>query len=78
MTIAVVYSLPIKHLCSMSADNYLKIYKTKDTSWQVEERSTEGHLMTNLGEWADLESAIKAANEYQEENEVEYGLQIQV
>lgn len=59
----------------MSADNYIKIY-LENLEWRVEERSASGGLLEDLGGWADLESAIRCANAFQEENEVEYGLQI--
>ena len=62
----------------MSADNYIRIRKTPDMGWEVEELTAEGVPITDLGEWADLESAIRAANAYMEENDVEFGLDIEV
>lgn len=62
----------------MSADNYIRIRKTPDMGWEVEELTTEGVHITDIGEWADLESAVNAANAYMAENEVEYGLDIRV
>lgn len=61
----------------MSADNYIKIFQ-EDHEWCVEERSSEGGLLEDLGGWADLESAIRCANAFMEKNEVEYGLRIEL
>lgn len=59
----------------MSADNYISIFK-EDQEWCVVERSANGDEIEDLGGWADLESAVRCANAFMAENEVEYGLQI--
>lgn len=47
--------------------------------WEVQERDAENNIVvTDLGGWADLESAIKCANEYMKDNEVEYGIDIKL
>ena len=62
----------------MSANNYIKIHK-EDMEWMVSERDAEsGEEMTDLGGWADLESAIQCANSFMSTNEVEYGLDIDI
>ena len=62
----------------MSANNQLVIYKK-------EKKFVVGHLDLDCGWYQKemfiedtLEEAIKKANKYQEENEVEYGLQIKI
>ena len=60
----------------MSANNYIKIYK-EDMEYCVEERNMDtGKVIEDLGGWADLESAIRCANDFMEREEVEYGLDI--
>ena len=60
----------------MSANNYIKIFK-EDMEWCVENRDAETNgLIEDLGGWADLESAIRCANNYMENEEVEYGYKI--
>lgn len=62
----------------MSANNKIKIYR-RELEWCVYEVDAEtGGIITTLGDWDDLESAIQCANDYMEENEVEYGLQIKL
>lgn len=47
--------------------------------WEVDEVDADtGSVITELGGWADLESAIQCANDYMQREEVEYGLDIQV
>jgi len=66
------------YLDKMSANNQLIIYKKKD-------KFVVGHLDLDCG-WHQeemiikdtLEEAIKAANEFMVENEVEYGLNIRI
>ena len=77
----------------MSSNNFISIRKKKyenkshfiedlrspDELFLVEELDADsGHLITALGKFAKLENAIKCANDYQAENEVEYGLDIQI
>jgi len=61
----------------MSSDNFIEIYP-EEGEWYVEEKTTDDKIITNLGSWADLESAVRAANAYMEENEVEFGLSIKI
>ena len=65
----------------MSANNFLQIEKTEQPNAKyvlTERDADEGTEFLGFGreEYETLEEAIKAANEYQKENEVEYGLQI--
>lgn len=62
----------------MSANNLIKIRKV-EMEWEVDEVDADtGSVITELGGWADLESAIQCANDYMRREEVEYGLDIQV
>ena len=61
----------------MSADNKIVVYK-KAGWWYAEEQSMEGNVMHKLGAFSSLENAVKESNDYMEENEVEYGLDIQI
>ena len=70
----------------MSANNLMHVFphligdeKVK-TKWCVEEQDAEtGSTLNDLGDqFPTLEIAIGAANAYMEENEVEYGLQVDV
>lgn len=62
----------------MSANNKIKIYK-RHVIWGVNEVDAEtGSIINTIGDWDDLESAIQCANDYMEENKVEYGLQIKL
>lgn len=58
----------------MSADNYILIWH-KSEGWSVEEVSTEGHQLEKIGTYNDIKDAIRAANAFMEDNEVEYGIQ---
>ena len=66
----------------MSANNYLRIHRPDPLGEfileDVDADTHEAHW--RVGEYIFLEDAIKAANEYMdnEENEVEYGLQIDI
>lgn len=60
----------------MSANNKIQIYK-EEGEWRVDEVNAEtGIVIEDLGGWADLESAVRVANNHMEENEVEYGYHI--
>lgn len=61
----------------MSADNVIRIWR-KHSYYYAAEQSMEGKTITDLGVWPDLEGAVRYANDYMEENEVEYGLDIKV
>lgn len=62
----------------MSANNQLVVYQPEPLVWAVKEIDVDtGGKNCDVGdEYPDLENAIRAANEYMEENEVEYGLRI--
>ncbi len=64
----------------MSANNQLHIYKSKQNNlWIVAEVSIESENMEGaytIGGFKTLEEAIDSANEYMDENIVEYGLSI--
>lgn len=64
----------------MSANNQLHIYKSKQNNlWIVAEVSIESENMNGaytIGGFKTLEEAIDSANEYMDENIVEYGLSI--
>lgn len=62
----------------MSANNFLLITKEKD-------KYSLHHCDADCGPWGDkfpefstLEEAVKAANSFMQENEVEYGLDIRI
>ena len=66
----------------MSANNYVRIRpvavenRTTEKQYQVETGDMESEG-TDLLTYADkLETAIRYANKYMEDNEVEYGLQV--
>jgi predicted RNase H-like HicB family nuclease len=61
----------------MSANNELMITKSYG-EWVVTERDIDTGVlrMPPLGRGKTLEEAVKIANEFMEENEVEYGLNI--
>lgn len=61
----------------MSSNNELRIEKYK-TGWMVSDNDADcsgGHFIQDES-FQTLEDAIGAANKYQSENEVEYGLNI--
>ena len=65
----------------MSANNQLHIYKSKKQNnlWIVADVSIESENMEGaytIGGFKTLEEAIDSANEYMDENIVEYGLSI--
>ena len=64
----------------MSANNQLHIYKSKQNNlWIVADVSIESENMEGaytIGGFKTLEEAIDSANEYMDENIVEYGLSI--
>lgn len=66
----------------MSANNQLKIYKSeKEMAWVIREidvDTRQSYSSFKNQVFIDLEEAIKAANEYMKENEVEYGLDIKL
>ena len=68
----------------MSVNNLLKIRKINHTGnpvFELDERDadTGERIGKNpIGIFNDLEEAIKAANDYMKENEVDYNLDIQV
>ena len=67
----------------MSANNFISILRKKTTdkpdTFIVQELDADsGGLITDIGKFYDLENAVKSANKYQDENEVEYGLDIRV
>ncbi len=64
---------------SMSANNYLYICRD-GTKYLTEEcdADTNGAYSTPFSPTDTLEDAVRAANEYMKENEVEYGLRIDI
>lgn len=64
----------------MSANNQLRIYKSKQHNlWVVAEVSIESENMDGaytIGGFKTLEEAVDSANEYMDENIIEYGLAI--
>ena len=62
----------------MSANNYILIKKAKDKYIVKDKDMDIETTIEKVGEYKTLEEAIKAANKYQENNEVEYGLSIKV
>lgn len=65
----------------MSSNNYilLKQKKTGDSfTWGVTDVDADtGSTNFFVGKFPDVNSAIEAANTYQKENEVEYGLEVE-
>ena len=62
----------------MSANNRLVIFK-QDSQWRIKDEDADsghGDLLEN-GPFDRLEDAVKSANEYMREYEVEYGLSIE-
>jgi len=61
----------------VSSNNFISIQKIKD-KYVVDDRDMEFGSVAGIkiGEFDTLEEAIKEANKYQKENEVEYGLSI--
>lgn len=61
----------------MSANNFIKINKNHKGKWVVREYDADGGgLMRKIAFETSLVGAIRAANLYSSENEVEYGLEI--
>ena len=61
----------------MSANNSLVIIKTKKGKFLLRHRDLDcGWHKDKWPQFETLEEAVKAANKFQEEREVEYGLQI--
>lgn len=58
----------------MSADNFVAILETKHGDYIVEEMGSEGEKIKEVGKFKNLRKAMIAAEEYQIENEVEYGI----
>jgi len=60
----------------MSANNYLRIRKNKDGEYFVSEEDADtGNTLATVGKFLHPDDALEAAQKYQEENEVEYGIQ---
>lgn len=62
----------------MSANNYISIRKKEDKFTAKELDADGGGVITNFGVFDTLEESIKVVNNYQMENEVEYGLDIRL
>lgn len=64
----------------MSANNRLVILKRDNKFWlreqDVEDVDDPGTAVADGGPFETLEEAVEAANDYQLDHEVEYGLQI--
>ncbi len=59
----------------MSANNYMLIKGFDDGSYLVEERDADtDSLIEQIGEYKHSLDALLAAQEHQDENEVEYGI----
>lgn len=63
----------------MSANNFILIKKNhKGTAYSVQECDADtGSEIEFIGTFVQLDTAIEAANEFMEKQEVEYGLQIE-
>lgn len=60
----------------MSSNNYIKIRQSKG-KWYIEECDADtGKAYLKIDSCNSLEDAIDIANEYEKENEIEYGLRI--
>lgn len=62
----------------MSANNELIIRKIKNKFQIIHWDLDCGRLPDKFPEFENLEKAVKEANKFMEENEVEYGLSIQI
>lgn len=65
----------------MSANNYLKITKGDKGFFELREHcadEVEDNSDTLIGDADTLEGVIKMANDFQQDNEVEYGLQVDI
>lgn len=62
----------------MSANNFLYIYRTKTPGhplFRIEEKDADtGKTFNVVGGATELQDVIKLAQDYQSENEVEYGI----
>jgi hypothetical protein len=62
----------------MSSNNFIKIHRSKH-GFEVTHRDADtGSKIENIGRYKELEDAVKAANKFIDENEVEYGLRVHV
>lgn len=60
----------------MSANNYIRIRKNEDGEYFVSEEDADtGFTISTLGKFLHPDDALDAAKLYEEENEVEYGIQ---
>lgn len=63
----------------MSANNFILIRKKKDGNFLVQHCDADtGHEIESLGVFKNLEQASKTANNFIDENEVEYGIKINI
>ena len=64
----------------MSANNQLIIYQEQPPSWTIKEvdADTGGEFSTKFGTHVGLIGAIREADRYMEDNEVEYGYHIEL
>lgn len=58
----------------MSADNFIKISEDENGEYDVREYFSDGGELENIGHFTNLREALEAAQTFQEENEVEYGI----
>ena len=58
----------------MSSDNVISIREDGGGEYDVRECFREGGEIENIGHFTNLRDAMIAAEKYQQENEVEYGI----
>lgn len=61
----------------MSANNFIRII-SRWGNYEITDVDVDGCGQTEIGKTKTLEEAIRIANKYREENEVEYGLDIKI
>lgn len=59
----------------MSSNNFISINKKQENAFEVEEKDADsGDRIYLIGTYGRAETALEAAQEYMDENDVEYGI----
>jgi hypothetical protein len=61
----------------MSANNFVRII-SRNGKYEIADVDADGCGAIKIGKADTLEESIRIANKYQDENEVEYGLDIKI
>ena len=70
------YQPSIEQIKIMSANNLILIKETLEGTYILSQIDVDCGSPFEIGEAKDLKEAIKKANDYMEENEVEYGYKV--